>query len=334
MKYLKLFKNHEEYEEEKASGLTLPNVSHCIQEAEVHYNQPLNWVIKTKYYVSDISQPTKMGGKYSACGITVWGLQDVDHLIIDGVEVEVPEKTENGYFYQFNSVGEHSIDYVMKSSGVEQVYDEATDSYIEQTVQYSGCSISMFMLRECFDITSIKIPNSVTSIGNSAFRGCTRLASITIDNNNTVYDSRNNCNAVIKTEDNTLICGCKNTVIPNNVTSINGGAFQNSTSLSSVTIPNSVTSIGGSAFQYCSDLTNVSIGSGVTSIDSGAFDNCSSLTRIEIKAIVPPTIDEMYVFSNTNGCPIYVPDESVNAYKTTGWWTKYTERIFPINGQR
>ena len=333
MKYLKLFKNHEEYEEEKASGLTLPNVSHCIQEAEVHYNQPLNWVIKTKYYVSDISQPTKMGGKYSACGITVWGLQDVDHLIIDGVEVEVPEKTENGYFYQFNSVGEHSIDYVMKSSGVEQVYDEATDSYIEQTVQYSGCSMSTFMFRECVDVTNIKIPNSVTSIGNNSFGGCNHLTSVTIDNN-TVYDSRNGCNAVIKTEDNTLICGCKSTVIPNDVTSIDYNAFQNCFGLTSVTIPNSVTSIGQQAFYECRSLTSVTIGSGITTIRSGAFDNCSSLTRIEIKAIVPPTIDEMYVFSNTNSCPIYVPDESVNAYKTTGWWTKYAQRIFPINGQR
>jgi len=118
-------------------------------------------------------------------------------------------------------------------------------------------------------ITDITIPNSVTSIGIGAFFGCGSLANIIVDKNNSVYDSRNNCNAIIETATNKLIKGCKNTIIPNSVTSIGDGAFNECSGLTSIVIPNNVTSIGVSAFSGCSGLASVAIPNSVTSIGGG-----------------------------------------------------------------
>lgn len=109
-------------------------------------------------------------------------------------------------------------------------------------------SIGDYAFNICANITSINIPNTVTSIGDYAFCGCRRLTSITVASDNQYYDSRNNCNAIIETVSNTLMCGCKNTVIPNGVTKIANNAFQECTELTSINIPSSVTNIGSEAF--------------------------------------------------------------------------------------
>jgi hypothetical protein len=114
----------------------------------------------------------------------------------------------------------------------------------------------------------------VTSIGNQVFLGCDKLTSICVDKNNPIYDSRNNCNAIIETKRNTLIAGCKNTVIPNSVTSIGDWAFYQCENLTSLTIPNSVTSIGKSAFYKCKNLTSITIPNSVASIGYNVFYGC------------------------------------------------------------
>ena len=121
----------------------------------------------------------------------------------------------------------------------------------------SVTSIGESAFSACTGLTSIEIPNSVTSIGNLAFRNCIGLTSLFVEAGNTVYDSRNNCNAIIKTSTNTLIWGCQNTTIPNSVTSIGDFAFIGCSGLTSVTIPNSLTSIGDYAFRNCTGLTSV-----------------------------------------------------------------------------
>ena len=143
-------------------------------------------------------------------------------------------------------------------------------------------TIGHYAFDGCSGATSITIPSTLTSTGNYPFRGCSGVTSITVDANNTVYDSRDNCNAIIKKSNNRLLVGCKNTVIPSDVTSIDDNAFYNCVGLTSITIPSGVTSIGNTAFYGCSSLTSIEIPSGVTTIYQGTFRGCSSLTSITI----------------------------------------------------
>ena len=111
--------------------------------------------------------------------------------------------------------------------------------------------------------------------------GCSSLTSLVVEEGNPSYDSRDNCNAIIETWSNKLVGGCKNTVIPNSVTSIGAGAFYGC-GLTAIIIPNSVTSIGEGAFGGCSGLTSISIPNSVTSIDREAFYKCSGLTSVSL----------------------------------------------------
>lgn len=108
------------------------------------------------------------------------------------------------------------------------------------------------------------------------------IAKITVDANNLVYDSRDNCNAIIETKTNTLVKGCKNSTIPSSVTSIGDRAFRYNSLLAAIEIPNSVVHIGDNAFQGCTKLTTINIPNGVTSISDSVFENCTALTSANI----------------------------------------------------
>ena len=121
----------------------------------------------------------------------------------------------------------------------------------------------------------LNIPSNVTTIGFDAFRYC-EFSGMTVDPANPVFDSRDNCNAIIKTSANELVTGCANTGIPNTVTSIGENAFCGLNGLTSIDIPESVTSIGAGAFSFCFNLTgDLTIPNSVETIGSGAFFQCS-----------------------------------------------------------
>ena len=163
----------------------------------------------------------------------------------------------------------------------EWVFDECT-GLTSITIPNSVTVIGEGAFYSCTGLTSITIPSGVAEIGDCAFDTCTGLTSIIVDPNNTTYDSRDNCNAIIETTNNMLIQGCKNTTIPDSVTVIGGSAFSYCTGLISITIPDSVTSIGSYAFESCEGLTSITIPDSVNEIGEVAFKGCTGLTSITI----------------------------------------------------
>lgn len=171
------------------------------------------------------------------------------------------------------------------------------------------------------------------------------MAAISVESGNTVYDSRENCNAVIETETNTLVAGCKNTVIPSSVTTIgkyafaycygltsmtipegvttiDDQAFRTCMNMTSVTIPNSVTLIATFAFAYCDNLNSVTIGNSVDSIGDGAFGICPNLKDVYCYADSVPTGKYAFYRSSLNAT-LHVPAASVEAYKETYPWSGF-----------
>ncbi len=158
--------------------------------------------------------------------------------------------------------------------------------------------IGIYAFTYCSGLTSVVIPSSVTNIGVRAFGGCSGLTSIVVESGNSVYNSRNDCNAIIETTSNTLIFGCKNTKIPSSVTGIGEGAFSES-GLTSIVIPSNVTSIGVGAFGGCSGLTSVtSYITDVFKTGTNAFSGCDNAT-------------------------LYVPHDLASTYRSTTDWNRF-----------
>lgn len=166
---------------------------------------------------------------------------------------------------------------------------------------------------------NILIPNTVTSIGKSSFAYCT-ISSIILPNNLITID-----------EDAFFNCpNLTNIVIPDSVTKLDSWSFGQCSKLVNVTIGNGVTSIGEYAFYKCTDLTSIIIPSNVTSIGNYVFCNSSLLTSVTVEATTPPTLGTTVFSGNASNRKIYVPAESVNAYKAATNWKSYASAIYPI----
>ena len=308
-----------------------------------------------KEYSGDIVIPesiTYENSKYSVTSIGDWAFSYCSGII----SVTIPNSV--------TSIGEYTF---FGCSGLTSV-----------TIPNSVTSIGDYAFYDCCSLTSITIPNSVTSIGDGAFSGCSGLTSITIPNSVTsigelAFDGCSGLTSVTIPNSVTSIgdyvlnrCdGIKNTIIvndmfvylpktytghysiPENITKIIGGAFEDCSGLTSVTIPNSVTSIGGHAFFYCSGLTSVTIPNSVTSIGDWAFSECSGLTSVTIPNSVTSIGDwafdccdnlknvycyseevpstNVWIFDGTyiENATLHVPASAIEAYKTTAPWSGF-----------
>ena len=248
----------------------LPSLAHHFEVDGIFYNKTSYNTVAVTYkgdtynsysneYAGDVVIPSSVD--YNGTTNSVTSIEECAFVYCSSLtSIEIPNSV--------TSIGEYALTYCTSLTSIE--------------IPNSVTSIGHNAFSNCSSLTSVIIGNSVTSIGDDAFAHCSSLTSIVVDADNSKYDSRNGCNAIIETASNTLIAGCQNTIIPNSVTSIGDDAFRYCSSLTSIQIPNSVTSIGYEAFYYCSSLTSVVIGNSVTSIGEMAFYDCHSLTDVVI----------------------------------------------------
>lgn len=250
-----------------------------------------------------------------------------------------------------------SLTSIIIPNSVKNIGDQAfryCSNLTNLTLPHNVTTIGRYAFSGCSKLTEIIIPKNVTSIGKSAFTKCSSLTSIIILDGNSIYDSRNNCNAIIETATNTLLFGCQNTIIPKDVNAIADNAFVECTGLTAIIIPEIVSLIGDYAFYGCSSLTNIiipnaittinrntfqdcnalsfiSIGNNVNKIDFGAFYGCDDIKSFTSHTPTPPMIEfgnnfDYPTFSSYSAT-LYVPYGSKEAYQNAEGWKNFSNIV-------
>ena len=330
--YCKLFETHEDYQTFiNSSTYEEPNISICkgFDSDHVHF-KPIERMIVCIFNVTDISQPTQIVGNDD---IGQPATSQFESIEIDGVKL--PNVVNE---YQFSSTGLHTVKYSLAPNGAIADGPLCVDSIVSIKLPYTVKSLGMLGISStqlssidlgyvellqgaCVMNTdpglSIYIPKTVNYIGmgegslvsyKPPITGS--ISSITVDPENPIYDSRNNCNAIIETATNALLQGSETTVIPNDIVEIKNNTFSGQR-ITSITIPESVTSIG-----------------------ENSFNGCTLLTSVYCLATVPPTLgtNAFGAASSESSLKIYVPAESLNDYSQATYWSDYysTNQILAI----
>ncbi len=161
------------------------------------------------------------------------------------------------------------------------IYTGCDKSFIPRSVT----AIANYAFYACKGLTNLTLLENISSIGSRSFAMCSNLATIQVELNNPVYDSRIGCNAIVEKATNKLVLGCKNTFVPTSVTTIGEYSF-NGSGITAINIPDNVKEIGEDAFLLCKELSSVRLPSELTEIGSEVFYGCSSLKSIDIPETV------------------------------------------------
>lgn len=276
------------------------------------YNSPAPWG-------KNITSLTIENGVQNVGSYAFTGCKQITEVILPG---SVTELGEYAFMYcdklesvnipdDVNVITKGVFDGCASLDGVE-LHEGITEI---QSLAFSGCdSISSIVLPEslqtignqafygCGSLTSFNLTKNVTQIGYNILGGGNNISTLTVDPENTVYDSRESCNAIIETATNTLLKGCKNTTIPASVPAIGNSAFDWCTGLKSIEIPGTVKTVGFNAFNY-SGVNEVVIDEGVEKLDTQAFGLCLYLKKITIPESV--TDISSTAFNGTKNFTIY-----------------------------
>lgn len=296
--------------------------------------------------LSLLSSVNVQASETGKCGDNItWTLDDKGNLELTGkgkmydyslmgapwgtsiVSVTISEGIENLGKYALSFCGK--LTNVVIPNSVKEILGgvfRGCDGLETVTIGESVASIGPSAFSGCRELLSVTIPSAVKVIEAQAFSNCGKLTSFSVDKENKTYDSRGNCNAIIETATNTLIYGCKNTVIPNTVTKIGEDAFYKCELLTSMVIPNSVKSIGAYTLYGCRGLKSVVVGESVASVGNAAFKECTGLTRLEMLTKVPPKCGkDVFVGVDKTACELVVPAGCVDAYKTAAEWGDFSK---------
>lgn len=178
----------------------------------------------------------------------------------------------------------------------------------------------------CVRLTSIRIPAKVSSIGDTVFGYCTQLTDVSVDPANTVFDSREGCNAIVETSTNTLYQAFVSTRIPSTVTTIGRFAYSYVAGLTELRIPSNVTALAGVSVFSCGDLRSVVLPAELTTIGHQSFDYCDSLKTVKVGMTVPPAITQR-TFNSRTYATLYVPTGCREAYLAADYWKEFKQIV-------
>ncbi len=299
-------------------ALAIFNVSTATGQAEDYLYETNNGTINIRFYIGpggDVVIPGIITGlPVTSIGVQAFaGCTNLTNVTIPNSVTSIGDWA----FLNCASLTSVTIPNSVTSIGFRAFSD--CSSLTSVTIPNSVTNIGSGAFSGCTSLTSVSIPNSVVSIGDWPFSSCTCLTAIEVDPANPSYSS---LNGVLFNKSQTLLLQCPGGkagyIIPNSVTTIENGAFEGCTSLTSIVIPDSITGIGLCSFRECTSLTSVTIPNSVTSIEYGAFYYCASLTGVYFKGNAP-TVDLSTFEGATNAIIYYLP-------ATTGWSTTFEGR--------
>ncbi len=199
-------------------------------------------------------------------------------------------------------------------------------------------SIPSYLCEYMEKLTTVTLPESVTVVGEWVFNGCTGLTAPVLNKHvfakmPMTYVGDYVIPDGVKSIAVGAFRGCTELTrvkIPNSVTTLGYGAFVDCANLTNINIPSTITTIGRGTFADCSALTMITIPNSITEIGYGAFSYCTSLTEITCLALTPPILNGPTFQDVNRDIPLYVPEASIEAYKTAAYW-KYFTNIQAVN---